>query len=456
MTIRNRLALFFASIAALMLLALATMVLTLATSNRKNEFFRTLQKEALTKANVLLNSRIDAATLQEIYRSNRSTLSEVEVAIYNTDFELVYHDAVDIDIVKETPDLLASIAAKGVVSYAQDAYEILGTVLRHQGKDYIITAAAIDEAGKAKLAFLYRAVVIVGFVLIVLAALLSRWVAGKALQPISAMAAKTKALGYGNMHLRLALPAQPDELYELATSFNHLLDRLEAALDNEKAFVSNAAHQLRTPLSTMLTRLQLVQPPQPCSEAALLAAVAHTIDDIQQYHRLITSLLQLSKAHGDATQISMQALRMDEVLLDAVQALQQQQAHYRIALDFAALALRDEPLHVWGNYDLLYNALLNVMDNACKFSPDNTAFINLSVLDDNIQLLCEDNGIGIDENLISKIFTPFVKGAHSNGTGIGLALAHKVVILHNGSIHVLNKEGGGAIVQIALPIYGQR
>lgn len=454
MTIRNRLALFFAGIAALMLLALAAMVLTLATSNRKTEFFRTLQKEALTKANVLLNSRIDAATLQEIYRSNRSTLSEVEVAIYNTDFELVYHDAVDIDIVKETPDLLASIAAKGVVSYTQDAYEILGTVLRHRGKDFIITAAAIDEAGKAKLAFLYRAVVIVCLVLIVLASLLSRWVAGKALQPISAMAANTKVLGYGNMHLRLALPAQPDELYELATSFNHLLDRLEAALDNEKAFVSNAAHQLRTPLSTMLTRLQLVQPPQPYSEAALMAAVAHTIEDIQQYHRLITSLLQLSKAHGDATQISMQAIRMDDIIMDAVQALRQQQAHYRVALDFAALAQRDEPLHVWGNYDLLYNGLLNVIDNACKFSPDYTAFVKLSVLDDNIQLLCEDNGPGIDETLMSRIFTPFVKGAHSRGTGIGLALAHKVVILHKGAIHVRNKKGGGAIVQIALPMHG--
>lgn len=455
MTIRNRLALFFAGIAALMLLALAAMVLTLATTNRRTEFFRTLQKEAFTKANVLLNSRIDAATLQEIYRSNRSTLSEVEVAIYNTDFELVYHDAVDIDIVKETPDLLASIAAKGLVSYTQDAYEILGTVLRHQGKDFIITAAAIDEAGKAKLAFLYRAVVIVVFVLILLAALLSRWVAGKALQPISAMAAKTKALGYGNMHLRLALPPQPDELYELATSFNHLLDRLEAALDNEKAFVSNAAHQLRTPLSTMLTRLQLVQPPQPYSEAALMAAVAHTIEDIQQYHRLITSLLQLSKAHGDATQISMQAIRMDDIIMDAVQALRQQQAHYRVALDFAALAQQDEPLHVWGNYDLLYNALLNVMDNACKFSPDYSASITLNACENLIELHCDDNGPGIPETLLPHVFSPFVKAGSSKGSGIGLALTFKVIELHKGSIELTNKAADGLTVIIRLPTFTQ-
>ena len=110
MKIRTRLTLLFTLITATILLVFAFVTYYSAKDNREKEFFVVLQKEAITKANLFFDAKVDATTLQDIYRSNRKVLNEVEVAIYTRNFQLLYHDAIDIDLVKEynTPHILDS------------------------------------------------------------------------------------------------------------------------------------------------------------------------------------------------------------------------------------------------------------------------------------------------------------------------------------------------------------
>jgi len=98
-----------------------------------------------------LNAKVDKKTLEDIYHNNRKILNEVEVAIYDTRFDLLYHDAVDIDFVKETPAMLQDILKNKEIRFYQEKWQVIGITFPYKDKTYIITAAAYDQYGYNKL-----------------------------------------------------------------------------------------------------------------------------------------------------------------------------------------------------------------------------------------------------------------------------------------------------------------
>ncbi len=151
MKIHTRLTLLFTLITATILLAFAFVIYHVDTVNREKEFYSLLKKEAITKANLILNARVEPEILQDIYRSNRQILNEVEVAIYDTEFNLLYHDAMDIDFVKETQEMIDEIILKQEIEFYQEDWQVVGLLYPFQGSIYIVTAAAYDQYGFNKL-----------------------------------------------------------------------------------------------------------------------------------------------------------------------------------------------------------------------------------------------------------------------------------------------------------------
>ncbi|MFN4124194.1 MAG: two-component sensor histidine kinase, partial [Flavobacteriales bacterium] len=145
MKIRTRLTLLFTLLAASVLLIYAFAIYWSARENREKEFYDVLAKEAITKANLFLNAKVPTQSLHDIYLSNREILNEVEVALYTTNFELLYHDAVEIDVVKETPELLEKIVNEGTITFYQDKWQVLGVLYAFEGQNYIVTATALDQ-----------------------------------------------------------------------------------------------------------------------------------------------------------------------------------------------------------------------------------------------------------------------------------------------------------------------
>ncbi len=133
MKIRTRIALFYTLLTAVLLLSFGVIIYLSASKNRENEFYKVLVNEGITKANLLLNAKVEESTLQKIYKSNREWINEVEVAIYKPPFELIYHDAVDIDFVQETPDMIASILKEGELQFYQEDWQVVG--IRYTVKD---------------------------------------------------------------------------------------------------------------------------------------------------------------------------------------------------------------------------------------------------------------------------------------------------------------------------------
>ena len=141
MKIRSKLALNFASATALVLLIILGSVYYFSEKSRQKEFYRTLTKEAITKANLVLNHQVDPEVMQLIYQNNRELINEIEVAIYNLEEKMIYHDAVEIDIVKETPQMFKEIIKNDTIKFRVGNYEGIGLKFELNQQTYLVTAA---------------------------------------------------------------------------------------------------------------------------------------------------------------------------------------------------------------------------------------------------------------------------------------------------------------------------
>ena len=452
MKIRTRLTILFTVITATILLAFASVIYFSAKKNREKEFYSILKKEAITKANLFFNAKVDTKTLQDIYRNNREILNEVEVAIYDTGFNLLYHDAVDIDYVKETPEMINEIFQKGEIQFYQQDWQVIGLRYEYKNKNYIITATAIDQYGYNKLNSLLKNSIIVFIISIIFIYIAGLYFSKKAFDPVMDMIEKAKVISATNLDLRLNSNGSKDELAELANTFNEMLNRLENSFDAQKHFVSNISHELRTPLAAIITELELSTNKEK-SVAEYKSTIQNALGDAKKLVRLLNSLLDLAKASYDPSEIAFKPIRIDEILLDARQQVQQAYPEYKIDIHFEDDFENDNEISVNGNEYLLKVAFANLFENGCKFSKDKQSSVSISFERDKIQLRFTDKGIGISEDDLKYIFTPFYRGEnkiYAEGNGIGLALTKNIILLHKGTISVSSKQNEGTTFYVEL------
>ncbi len=452
MKIRSRLTLLFTFLTATILLAFAAVIYFSTKENRENEFYAALKKEAITKANLYFHAKADAKTLQDIYRNNRETLNEVEVAIYDQRFTLLYHDAADIDFVKETPEMIDDVFQNNEKHFYQHDWQVIGLKYKFKNTDYVIIAAAYDQYGFNKLNNLLKTIILVFIISVLFIYIAGRYFSRKAFEPVQEMNDKVKNITASHLDLRLNSNGSKDELDALAGTFNDMLDRLENSFDAQKNFVSNISHELRTPLSAIITELELSVSKNRNTEE-YKAAIQNSLKDAKKLVRLSNSLLDLAKASYDPSEISFRSVRIDEVLLDARQQVQRENPDFKIDIHFGDNFESDDKISVNGNEYLLKTAFSNIFENGCKFSPDHQSIVLVHFDNSKIKLQFSDHGIGISEVELKHIFTPFYRGENkkfAGGNGIGLSLTQKIIQLHNGTIAVSSSRSRGTTFTVEL------
>jgi signal transduction histidine kinase len=453
MKIRLRLTLLMTAIIATILLAFAVSIYYLYAKNREEEYSKQLRQQATTKANLLLDAGVAPGTLQLIYQKSRDTQAEEEVAIYDVEHRLLYHDAVEIDFVKETEGMLKEIRQRGTITFMQEGWQVVGFVFGFGGQEYLVTAAGYDAYGYNKLSTL-RNILLLGFLLSIgvifgAARLLSR----QALQPMAAVVSKVSNITATRLNQRVDQGNGKDEIAELAITFNQMLDRLENSFNAQKAFVGNIAHELRTPLAAMIAELELIRQ-RPRQLGEYQQAIDLALEDARKVSRLASGLMDMAKADYDQVTISFKPLRLDELLLDARMELLKGNPGYSVEIAFEQELEEDRFISLKGNEYLLKNALLNVLENGCKFSQDRHCRAIIRHTSQEVILSVADSGIGIAAEDLPHVFTPFYRGANKTfaaGSGIGLSLTSKVIALHQGRIQLESAAGKGTGVHIFLP-----
>jgi len=290
--------------------------------------------------------------------------------------------------------------------------------------------------------------VLITIVLIVIIAL---FFSKQALNPISGMVSQIDNISISNLNLRVNEGNGTDEIAQLAIKFNKMLERLDAAFEMQRSFVSNASHELRTPLTALTGQLEVALMKH---DADPWIVLKNLLNDIKQLNKLSNGLLDLAQAHLDISEIKIETLRIDEVIGNARAELLKRNKDYKINMDFKHFPDEENWLKVNANEQLLKSAFLNIIENACKYSPGKTAEIELVFNPSDAIITISDKGIGIAESDLDKIFEPFYRSGNAKnyvGHGIGLTLTKKIVELHKGSISIRSRLNEGTNIMVSLP-----
>ena len=410
---------YTAVMSAVMVVALI-IIYIMSDGARRATFRDTLRSEAITKANLFLENRVDAGTMQHIYLNNTQFINEVEVAVYTPDFKMLYHDAAEHDIVKETPEMIRQIYEKGEMEIrVKDGYQAVGilyspSLLTGGGKgggSFIVTAAAHDGNGEANMHSLLVLLISIFLVSILLMLAVGYYLANITIRPI------------------------------------------EHALSSQKMFVSNVSHELRTPLAAITAELDLALSRERTPEQ-YQQSIERSLDDAHRMTLLIDGLLNLAKADYGVHGITMEPLRIDELLLDAREQLLHAHPDYTVNISFDEKAMEvDADFCINGNEYLMNIALKNLMENNCKYSANHTSNVLIATQESSIRISLSDTGEGMTDEEQRNIFQLFYRGTTTGqkGHGIGMALAHKIITLHKGKIEVKSKAGHGTTFSVVIP-----
>lgn len=453
MQIRDKLTLLFVLIVALILVASSVAIYYSSAQFRREEFYERIENKARNVAKLLIEvEEVDAELLRKIEENNPVSLPNEEITIFDYRNDILYNSEGD-QSVEVRKELLDRIRLEGEIRFKSGDKEVLGLLFADQYDRIVVVAAATDIFGYRKLDNLRNVLFIVFCGGLLFTFISGRIFARRTLSPISKVIAQVDAIGISNLGSRVDEGNKADELAQLAGTFNQMLDRLEAAFKLQKNFIANASHELRTPLTAITGQLEVTLINERTA-GEYKKTLASVLDDIKNLNYLSNRLLLLAQASSENIEKSFSSVRVDELVWQAAADLHKRNSDYRISISFDE-SIEDDELTVAGNEQLLKTAILNLMDNGCKYSDPHEVRVKVYP---NGRWLClefADSGIGISQEEQELIFQPFHRGSNAQnikGHGIGLSLAGRIMMLHHGVLDLQSQKDKGTTFTMKLPV----
>ena len=325
---------------------------------------------------------------------------------------------------------------------------LLAEPMRAQDQQLVVVVGQSLEDRDQALANLTGVLLLGGPAALLLASLAGYLLTGAALRPVERMRRRAATLSATNLGERLPTGGGNDELGRLGRTLNELLARVDDAVARERTFVSDASHELRSPLAMLRTELELIARDRP-SGGALQDAVASAVEETDRLRRLADDLLMLSRADDESLTVRPEPLAAAE-LIDAAAA----RARATSTAATQQITAHAAPgLQVLADRDRVEQALANLVSNALRHGGGDVrletrhagAHVELHVLDD---------GPGFAPDFLPRAWERFARGDPArteDGAGLGLAIVRTIAALHGGEAQAANRPGGGADVWIALP-----
>ncbi|MFZ3330197.1 MAG: ATP-binding protein [Candidatus Acidiferrales bacterium] len=288
---------------------------------------------------------------------------------------------------------------------------------------------------------------------VLLAGIGGYFLARKSLEPVAAMGAQAERISAANLHERLAVKNASDELGRLARTFNELLDRLNQSFDRQRRFISDASHELRTPISILRgeAEVALSQPERSAEEYRESLTVLQ--QEAERLGNIVEDLFTLTRADAGEYRLSRSDFYLDELAADCVRATRALAQAKNIAL-VAAEAPREMPVRA--DEELLRRMILNLLDNAIKYTPEGGKIsVACSVAPGGYELTVTDSGPGIPVDLHSRIFERFFRvdrarsrTGRDGGAGLGLSIARWIAEAHDGRIDLIRSDATGSVFKV--------
>jgi heavy metal sensor kinase len=286
---------------------------------------------------------------------------------------------------------------------------------------------------------------------VALAAVGGAAIARAALKPVDAMSATARRITAEDLAQRVPRRGSGDELDRLADTLNAMLGRLEATFAQLRRFAADAAHELRTPLAALKGSMEVALR-SPRSAEEYRRVIASSLEDAERLIRVAEDLLLLSRATA-GLEGPRQLVNLEPLLLEVLDL------GLRLAQGAGVTVRMKEmtPLAVRADEGALRRAVLNLVENAIKYTPAGGAVeLSLTRADGAAAITVADTGIGLDPADTERIFEPFVRldaarARETGGSGLGLALARSIAVAHGGDISVQSAPGSGSRFTMRLP-----
>ncbi|RYY55508.1 MAG: HAMP domain-containing protein [Chitinophagaceae bacterium] len=454
MKISTQTAVLFTGLAAAVILLLNAVIYYYANRDSANDFRKRLELRVVVASKINFEKDTSSsAAYNELRTQYLETLPDEKEYILQVDSatglvsgtdQLHLHRNFYADILKDSTTVFLH---EGEVYYAGRHYT-------YNDREYIIIKSAINLYGVEGMKHL-RQILFWAFIgkvtlVFVVSILFSR----KAFKPFRDMIGKVNSIGVENLSLRLHEKDGKDEIAALAKTFNGMLDRLQTAFDIQNNFVSNASHELKTPLTTVIGEAEIALS-KPRTAEEYRDTIQTMLAEAERLETLTSGLLGLAQSGFNHNQLKLEWIRLDELLYDIKVTINRIDPGNKVQLRFEDLPSDEDKLRLHGNYQLLKLAISNIMLNACKYSNNQEVSTSLRIYGNEVTIGITDIGIGIPQEDLKHVFVPFFRASNTSqfkGYGVGLPLSMNIIRQHNGNIRVDSVEGKGTTVTVTLPL----
>lgn len=349
---------------------------------------------------------------------------------------------------RDAPEILTELS-DGFTTYTLDNRQWRVFTLRDSKNDLVIHTAQKLQAREELVAYLIRDTLSVMLLILPILALLLWWGINRSMKPLRRL--MDEASGMTAQALRpFRISDAPDEIVPLVSALNRLLGRLERAMENERRFTSDAAHELRTPLAGLKIQLQVaLRAGQPAQQQK---ALRMALEGVDRAAHLVEQMLTLARADREnITSLDFRTVDIARIAHEVIDSLQVEADNRGIHL---SLIQSTPSCLVRGDSSLLQIALRNLLENAIRYTDrPGRAVIEIEQQGDRIRLLVRDSGKGIPDTAIEQMFQRFSRGeqARDSGSGLGLSIVNRIVELHQAEILVETGHPGSFAIGFALP-----
>ena len=455
MPVRLRITFLFALLVFIILSIVCSGIYYFSYTARVDTIKKRLTNRAITTARLLSQKEIfDQRLVQRIDSLTTIALKRKAVQAYDYNNRKIYnYSDLPGDTLYINSDILDDARLNGRVYFSIDAKEAVAYHYVDDQSRIVIVSAGEDEDGRETLNRLLN-ILLVSFLIGNILILAGGYLFSRGLvQPIKKITDDVAEISAQNLARRIQTSTTKDEWQQLSQTLNDLLDRLQDSFELQRRFISNASHELSTPLTSISSQLEVSL--QKERVAGDYKKVMQSIyQDVRHMSNLTQTLLEFAKASGNPGGLEINLVRIDEIILQLPAEIVKLNNTYSILLGFENLPEDEENLLVFGNETLLLTAIKNIVINACKYSDNHQAIVHLKVENQNLLVIIEDKGKGIPKEEMENIFQPFYRieeARSTGGFGLGLSLAEKIIKLHKGIIRVESEQGKGTTFLIQLP-----
>ncbi|MGA9771872.1 MAG: heavy metal sensor histidine kinase [Blastocatellia bacterium] len=467
-SVRVRLTLWYVGVLALVLISFSVMVYTLLSRSLYHRVDEGLQSSIEVAIKSLTNDLEEGQTISGSAQSTATELfnGQQGMAIFDVSGKLLAKNVSDEDFYTQLPEeaLIPDDKIHLFTASAPDDDDLHRLAVQRvsilpSNTEYIILVSHPLESVEEELESL-REVIYYAMPIALLMAGVGGWfLARQGLAPVVAMSVQARLIGASSLDQKLPVANPRDELGQLAVTFNELLARLDQSFAQQRQFMADASHELRTPISVIRTTAGVILDKPHRDESEYRDAVTMMDEQSRRLTRIVEDMFALARADSGRYPLRKSRFYLDELIEETARAAIVLASRKKISIDVANSS--ESIFH--GDEDLMRRMVLNLLDNAIKYTPaGGTVRLRLTRKEEKYFIEVSDTGTGIPDEAQSHIFERFYRtdkarsrseGAGSSGAGLGLAIARWIAQSHEGSLELIRSDKSGSAFIASFPIH---